>query len=107
MRFLSAQLEAYFTNDLWLKNARAANRAGKRLADGLIAAGVTLAVPADANLVFPKCAPATTSALRAAGFEFLDWPWLGDDVVRLVCGFSTPDESVDRLIRAVEKAPRA
>ena len=101
MRFLSAQLEAYFTNDLWLTNARAANRAGKRLADGLIAAGVELAVPTHANLVFPKLATSTVAALRAAGFEFLDWPWLGDDVVRLVCGFSTPDESVDRLIRAV------
>ena len=101
MRFLSAQLEAYFTDDLWLNNARAANRAGTRLANGLTAAGVELAVPAQANLVFPKLAATNVAALRAAGFEFLDWPWLGDDVVRLVCGFSTSDESVDRLIGAI------
>ncbi|MEI6246773.1 MAG: beta-eliminating lyase-related protein [Acidobacteriota bacterium] len=101
MRFLSAQLEAYFTDDLWLNNARAANRAGQRLADGMTAAGVELAVPAQANLVFPKLAATKVAALRAAGFEFLDWPWLGDDVVRLVCGFSTSDESVDRLIGAI------
>lgn len=101
MRFLSAQLEAYFTNDLWLTNARAANRAAQRLSDGLTAAGVALAAPVQANLVFPRFAAAKKAALRAAGFEFLDWPWLGDDVVRLVCGFSTPDGSVDRFIQAV------
>lgn len=105
MRFLSAQLEAYFTDDLWLNNARAANRAGRRLADGLTAAGAELAAAVDANLVFPKLAATKIAALRAAGFEFLDWPWLGDDVVRLVCGFSTSDESVDRLIRAVKQGP--
>lgn len=104
MRFLSAQLEAYFANDLWLANARAANRAARRLADGLIAKGVELAAPVDANLVFAKLAPTDVAALRAAGFEFLDWPWLGDDVVRFVCGFSTSDEAVDRLVAATSLA---
>lgn len=104
MRFLSAQLEAYFTGDLWLQNARAANRAAARLAAGLMDAGVELAAPVQANLVFPRFSAARTAALRAAGFEFLDWPWLGDDVVRLVCGFSTSDAAVDELIRAVAAA---
>lgn len=103
MRFLSAQLDAYLANDLWLDNARRANRAAKRLGDGLTNAGVTLAVPVEANLVFPKFQPATTARLRAAGFEFLDWPWLGDDVVRLVCGFSTTDAQVDQLVAAVAR----
>ncbi|HEX7677774.1 MAG TPA: beta-eliminating lyase-related protein, partial [Thermoanaerobaculia bacterium] len=35
MRFLSAQLDAYFTDDLWLRNARRANAAAARLAAGL------------------------------------------------------------------------
>lgn len=101
MRFLSAQLEAYLADDLWLKNARHANRAARRLADGLVTAGVELAAPVEANLVFPKFPPAVTARLRAAGFEFLDWPWLGDDVVRLVCGFSTTDAQVDALYLAL------
>jgi len=29
MRFVSAQLDAYITNDVWLKNARRANDMGK------------------------------------------------------------------------------
>ena len=101
MRFLSAQLDAYLTNDLWLQNARAANRAARRLCDGLMAAGVPLAAPVEANLVFPKFAPSTAARLRAAGLEFLDWPWLGADVVRLVCGFSTTDAQVDQLLAAI------
>ena len=36
MRFVSAQLDAYITNDVWIKNARHANKMGKKLSDGLI-----------------------------------------------------------------------
>jgi len=35
MRFLSAQLEAYITNDLWLRNAAHANKMAAKLAAGL------------------------------------------------------------------------
>ncbi len=101
MRFLSAQLEAYFADDLWLKNARAANRSARRLADGLTARGVALAAPVEANLVFPRFNEATRAGLRAKGFEFLDWFSLGADTVRLVCGFSTPDAQVDALLSAI------
>ena len=102
MRFLSAQLDAYLTDDLWLGNARAANAAAHRLADGLTRLGIELAVPAQANLVFPKFAPTLTAALRRDGYEFLDWPWLGDSVVRLVCGFSTPTSAVDQLLDKIK-----
>ena len=101
MRFLSAQLEAYFADDLWLKNARAANASARRLADGLRKAGVELVQPVDVNLVFPRVSAPARAALRAKGFEFLDWFPLGADVVRLVCGFSTPDAQVDALVSAV------
>ena len=100
MRFFSAQLEAYLTDDLWLANARAANASARRLGEGIRAAGLDLAAPVEANLVFPHVPPALRARLRAQGFEFLDWPALGDDVVRLVCGFATPDANVDALIRA-------
>ena len=54
LRFISAQLEAYLSDDLWLANARAANRAAARLADGLAAVdGVRLegvGVPPDVEV---------------------------------------------------------
>ena len=99
MRFLSAQLEAFFTDDLWLRNARAANLRARQLADGLAACpGVRVVQPVEANLVFVAFPPPMTMALRAKGFEFLDWPSLGEGVVRLVCGFSTTEASVRALI---------
>jgi threonine aldolase len=35
MRFVSAQLDAYISNDVWLKNAKHANKMGKKLSEGL------------------------------------------------------------------------
>jgi len=100
MRFLSAQLEAYLADDLWMKNARAANASARRLGEGLRATGLELAAPVEANLVFPRMPRPLRERLRAAGFEFLDWTALGEDVVRLVCGFATPDASVDAIVAA-------
>jgi threonine aldolase len=100
MRFLSAQLEAYLANDLWLTNARAANASARRLAEGLCAAGLELATPVDVNLVFPRVPLPLRDRFRARGFEFLDWPSLGPDVIRLVCGFATSEAQVDALVAA-------
>ncbi len=36
MRFVSAQLDAYISNDVWLRNAKHANKMGKRLSEGLV-----------------------------------------------------------------------
>jgi threonine aldolase len=36
MRFVSAQLDAYISNDVWLKNAKQANEMGKKLSEGLV-----------------------------------------------------------------------
>src|SRR5207248_645350 len=53
MRFLSAQLDACIADDLWLRNARHANRVAARLADGLAqVAGARLRHPTQANEVF-------------------------------------------------------
>lgn len=101
MRFLSAQLAAYMADDLWLTNARTANAQAGRLARGLAAAGVSLAAPTQANLVFPHIAADRRGQLRRQGFEFLDWPSLGPDVVRLVCGFATTEAHVHALLAAV------
>jgi threonine aldolase len=96
MRFLSAQFEAYLTDDLWLRNARRANAAARRLGEGL-----EVLQPVDANVVFVRFAPHVASALRAEGFAFHDWPLFGEGAVRLVCGFGTSDADVDALIAAV------
>ena len=95
MRFLSAQFDAYLSDDLWLRNARHANAMAQRLARGLEPLR-----PVEANVVFVRFEPETAEALRGQGFLFHDWPLFGEGVVRLVCGFGTSEADVDALLRA-------
>lgn len=105
MRFLSAQLEAYLADDLWLRNARRANAAAARIAAGLAnVPGIELVQPVEANVVFLRMAPEITARLKSEGFLFYEWPIFGDDVVRLVTAFSTADEDVDALVDAAGAA---
>ena len=91
MRFLSAQLEAYLTDDLWLRNARHANAMAQRLAAGLS----SVIHPVEANVVFARL------PRELPGFVFYDWPIFGPDAVRLVTAFDTREEDVDALLEAV------
>lgn len=97
MRFLSAQFEGYLAHDVWLRNARHANAMASRLAAGLSA---EILRRVDANIVFARFDPAIVKKLRDAGFLFYDWPLFGAGAVRLVTGWSTKPEDVDRLIEA-------
>ncbi len=100
MRFLSAQLDAYLANDLWLANARRANALAARLAEGVAGIpGGALAQKIGGNTVFAWLPQAVCARLRAAGAEFYDWDRDGDRVlVRLVCAFATPEEAVTEFI---------
>ncbi len=101
MRFLSAQLEAYLADDLWLANARHANAMAARLAEGLSALpGIRLNHPVEANELFPVMPAAVREGLRKDGFEFYDWPDVGPDGVRLICAFDTADEHVEAFLKS-------
>jgi threonine aldolase len=99
MRFLSAQFEAYLTDDLWLRNARHANAMAARLAGGLRGvAGVEIVREVQANIVFVRVAPRLRALFANAGY---DWPLFGDDVYRLVTGFGTTEGEVDQFLAAI------
>lgn len=101
MRFLSAQLEAYLHDGLWLRLAGHANRMAQRLADGLSALpGAALAHPVDANEVFVSLPEPVIAGLEAAGFGFYRWD---GSVVRLVTAWSTQEADVDALVEAAKK----
>lgn len=105
MRFLSAQFDAYLTDDLWLRNARHANAVARRLADGLAALpAMTLAWPADANEVFVDMPLAVADGLQADGFGFYRWQPEGARVrVRLVTAFSSDPTDADALVAAAKR----
>ncbi len=100
MRLLASQMEAYLTDDLWLKNARHANAMAKRLGNGLQQIdGIELSPHIPANMLFPKFPPALTNALQNQGFQFYGDRW-DAGIVRLVTAFNTPEEHVDAFINA-------
>lgn len=94
-RFMAAQVLAMLENDVWLRNARAANDAAGRLA---AAAGERLVLPVEANEVFLRVSPAETKSLRDQGFDFYDW---GIGEARLVTSWDSDPSAVDRLAGAI------
>jgi len=98
MRFLSAQLEGYLSDEAWLRNARAANAATARLAEGLSALpGVSLAAPAESNQLFVRLPKQTIAALQAQGWGF----YVMGEEIRLVTGWSTTAADADAFVAAV------
>ena len=95
MRCLSAQFEAYLTDDLWLRNARHANAMAARLG-----AGLPVIHEVQANVVFARFPVKVAKGLEAQGFQFYDWPIFGDDAWRLVTGFATTEADVDAFLDA-------
>jgi threonine aldolase len=99
MRFLSAQLEAYLADDLWLRNARHANAMAARLATGLDGLpGLSFRHPVEANELFVEVPGAVAAGLEAEGFLIYRWQDGPDPLLRLVTAFSTTIADVDRFI---------
>ncbi|MBL29074.1 MAG: low specificity L-threonine aldolase [Rhodospirillaceae bacterium] len=103
MRYVSAQFEAYLRDGLWLTLAGRANRAAKRLAEGLAALpGSRIAYPVQANEVFAVLPDSVTGGLIDDGFGFHPWP-AEEGVVRFVTAFETSDGAVDALLDAARR----
>lgn len=94
-RFLAAQILAMLKDDIWLRNARAANEAADRLA---AAAGDRLVLPVQANEVFIRVSAEEASALRSQGFDFYDW---GVGEARLVTSWDSAPDHIDALAGAI------
>lgn len=107
-RYLSAQMDAYLTDGLWLDMARLANTAGQKLADGLrTLPNVNLLHPPDANMIFAALPTAAHRRLHEAGAQY--YPGAGateaaDDATtnaRIVADWSCPDSHIDQFLKLV------
>ncbi|MBX6320227.1 MAG: low specificity L-threonine aldolase [Rhodospirillaceae bacterium] len=109
MRFLSAQLEAYLADGLWLRLASHANAMAARLGRGLAAIpGARLAFPVEANEVFAVLPDPVISGLEAEGFRFFRWTGpsgasMGGPTIRLVTAFNTKAAAVDAFVAATAR----
>lgn len=99
-RYLSAQMEAYLTDGLWLRLATQANAAGARLARGLAAIpGAELTEPVEANILFPEWDAGGHQRLQRAGAVYYDLPaHPGREAARLVTSWSTTEADVDAFL---------
>ncbi len=109
-RYLSAQMDAYLTDDLWLTMARQANAAAIRLRDGILSIeGASLLHPADANSVFASWPRAGHKRAIEAGAKYYFWPFdqslEGSDEemlsARLVCSWCTTEADVDAFLALI------
>jgi len=106
-RFLSAQMAAYLTDDLWLTAAKAANAMAARLSQGIAALpGAMIVHPTEANSVFAAWPRKGHRRAQAAGAAYYLWP--GNQTMdgppderlaaRLVCSWNTTAAEVDQFI---------
>jgi threonine aldolase len=106
LRFVSAQLLAYFAHGLWLDNARHANAMASALAQGLRKIeGASLLQSVDANEVFVALPEASVAALERQGFGFYRWPLCATAkgvAIRLVTSYATPRGHVDEFLAAAQ-----
>ena len=103
MRFVSAQLEAYISNDVWLKNAKHANKMGKKLSEGLNSnPDIELAYPTHANEVFAKLPRPIIEHLNSEGYK-MNEEELGGKAVRLVAAWNTKESDVDQLLETISQ----
>lgn len=108
MRFVSAQLIALLTDDLYLRSASHANAMAARLrgaleariADGSIE-GVGFSQETQANGVFATLPAGVADRLREH-FRFYDWDASRNEV-RWMCSFDTSEQDIDAFVAALAR----
>ncbi len=96
MRFISAQFDAYLRDDLWLKNARHANRMAQLLAEEVRdIKGITITQKVESNAVFATLPPGMVSELQK---EYFFYVWNENtSEVRWMCSFDNTEQDIIRF----------
>ena len=97
-RFVSAQIERYVADDLWLERARRANDNARELAARLRAVtAVRIDVPVQINMLFMSLPEAAAAELERIGYLF----YRIGGLVRLVCRHDHDASDLQELVAAV------
>ncbi len=102
MRFLSVQMDALLSNELWRRNAAHANKMAQLLRTSVERiAGVSIVYPVEANGVFAKI---PTPAIPKIQERYFFYVWSEEEsIVRWMCSFDTTEEDVGEFARFVEE----
>src|ERR1700678_374238 len=100
MRFLSVQMDALLTNDLWRRNAEHANRMARLLEQEVRKIpGVKVVYPVEANGVFAQI---PRDAIKKIQERYFFYVWSEEEsVVRWMCSFDTTDGDVREFVQCV------
>ena len=102
MRFISAQFEAFLSNDLWLRNARHANSMARLLyGDVKDIPGVEVPYRVESNAVFAVIPKWSISKLQEEYFFYVF-----DErkpLVRWMCSFSTTEEDINGFVDTLKR----
>lgn len=102
MRFISAQFEGLLSQNLWLKNARHANRMAKLLEKEVRGiAKIEVVYPVEANGIFVQIPKSAIAKLRQRYF-FYDWDE-EKSMVRWMCSFDTTEEDVRMFAKFIRQ----
>jgi len=101
MRYMSAQMEALLTDDLWRRNAEHANRMARLLEQEVKKIPrVKIVYPVEANGVFAKIPQEAINKIQERYFFYV---WSEEEsVVRWMCSFDTTEEDVREFTEFVK-----
>jgi threonine aldolase len=98
MRFISSQLNAYVSNDVWIRNASHANSMAKILSEGLNAfSNINLVYPTESNEVFVHLPRDVIDYLNNSGYD-INEEELDGKAVRFVTAWNTDRNDVFNLL---------
>jgi threonine aldolase len=105
MRYMSAQMEALLTNDLWRRNAEHANRMARLLEQAVKKIPrVKIVHPVEANGVFAQIPRGAIEKIQERYFFYV---WNEEDsVVRWMCSFDTTEQDVEEFAEFVAAVVR-
>ncbi|MBQ9400518.1 MAG: low specificity L-threonine aldolase [Bacteroidales bacterium] len=103
-RLLGIQFEVLFTDGLYYKASREADRKAMRIRDAFRKKGITFLVDSTTNQQFPILNEKQMASL-AVKFSFEQWQKLdaGRCAARFCTSWATTDEAVDQLISEIKK----
>ena len=97
-RFLAAPWVGMLSDNVWLENARRANRSAKLLAQESAAAlGAEPAFPCEASAVFLQMPDGLVRRLQERGWRF--YKFIEPDIYRLMCSWSVTERDIDDFVR--------
>ncbi|MCC3305457.1 threonine aldolase family protein [Sneathiella sp. HT1-7] len=102
MRYLSAQLDAYLTDDLWLDLAGHANRMARATAEGISAIpGAEILYPVEANMIFARLPEVSLECLAVSDILYYRNGDESAGEVRLVTSWNTSEQDVNHLLKVI------